>query len=179
MQHRSNNPVAVRGRNADETFLYMPFDEPKVLRIGAQSAWRGTTISKGQESLYKALLIACFEDCGFVAYCIENEEKEPGWPDVLVTRALDNRFLLVEVKVSDNKGVIKFESSQPLFYVRNGLKLPIHIYAFDVRYKRTILVPPSDVIKGRSLRYRLPDEGEVDLLETYAFGNRGYRSLNV
>lgn len=170
---KSKHPVAVRGREADETFLYIRFDEVVSLVMPVVDSAIGVFISSGQESRYKARLIEQFEDCGFVAYCIENEEKEPGWPDVLVTHALDNRFLLVETKVSDKNGVIKFEQTQPLFYVRNEAKLPIHIYAFDVRYQRTVIVPPIVIIKNRSLRYKLPDIADA----TYRFGIHGYSEV--
>ena len=50
-----------------------------------------------------------------VVFEIENEEKEPGFPDVLKIDFL-GRATFFEIKVARKGGRFKFESTQPRFY---------------------------------------------------------------
>lgn len=49
---------------------------------------------------------------------VENEEKVPGFPDVLCIRN-DGRAELHEMKLADKSGRFKMERTQPRFYVRH------------------------------------------------------------
>jgi hypothetical protein len=88
---------------------------------------------------------------------IENEEKEPGMPDVLaINPSLPSYF--TEFKCSDKHGVIEFRESQPRFY-RQHRDLPIQILAWDCRGDgRVIHLEPSEVIDAKKLRIRLPQD---------------------
>jgi hypothetical protein len=86
---------------------------------------------------------------------IENEEKEPGMPDVLtISPTLPAHF--TEFKCSDKHGVIRFRESQPLFYRRHR-DLRIQILAWDCRGEgRVVHLEPSEVTGAKTLRIPLP-----------------------
>jgi hypothetical protein len=88
-----------------------------------------------------------------VCFEIENEEKEPGMPDVLtINPSLPAHF--TEFKYSDKHGVIEFKKSQPLFY-RQHRDLLIQILAWDCRGEgRVVHLEPSEVINAKRLRIR-------------------------
>jgi hypothetical protein len=88
---------------------------------------------------------------------IENEEKEPGMPDVLTIHpTLPAHF--TEFKYSDKNGVIEFRKSQPLFY-RQHSDLLIQILAWDCRGEgRVVHLEPSEVIGAKKLRILLPND---------------------
>lgn len=93
---------------------------------------------------------------------VENEEKEPGFPDVLLI-VHDDEAMLLEYKVSDERGVISFERAQPLFYKRHA-NLCVYIVAYSVPEKRYHILASSEVIeellsspdsgKSRTIRLR-------------------------
>jgi hypothetical protein len=86
---------------------------------------------------------------------IENEEKEPGMPDVLALLPSAPAFF-TEFKCSDKHGVIEFKKSQPLFY-RQYRDLLIQIIAWDCREKgRVVHLDPAEVINAKTLRIKLP-----------------------
>lgn len=64
------------------------------------------------------------------AFQIENEEKEPGFPDALID-IQGMAPLYIEYKVSDNKGVIEFQKAQPRFYKQHA-GMPIYVVAYSV-----------------------------------------------
>lgn len=47
---------------------------------------------------------------------IENEEKEPGFPDLLCVTHGGSYAQFFETKVAEKGGIFKFEHTQPLFY---------------------------------------------------------------
>jgi hypothetical protein len=121
--------------------------------------------NSGQEAAFKRDVIAAREreDPRLRHFRIESEETEPGFPDMLAV--LGFTYMLIEFKVSDKKGVITFEKSQPLFYRQNrGVR--ITIMAWDIPGDRLLLLDPKDVseyaAKTASLRFPLP-KGEVPL----------------
>jgi hypothetical protein len=86
---------------------------------------------------------------------IENEEKEPGMPDVLALLPSAPAFF-TEFKHSDKHGVIEFKKSQPLFY-RQHRDLPIQILAWDCRGEgRVVHLEPSEIAGAKKLRIKLP-----------------------
>ena len=60
-------------------------------------------------------------------WCIETEETVPGFPDVLAVDG-NGKVHLIEFKVSDKRGVIRFQPTQPAFYKMN-MDIPIHVVA--------------------------------------------------
>jgi hypothetical protein len=87
---------------------------------------------------------------------IENEEKEPGMPDVL-TLVPDSPAYFTEFKYAGKNGVIEFQKSQPLFY-RQHRDLRIQILAWDSRAGgRIVYIDPAEVTGAKSLRIALPE----------------------
>ena len=76
-----------------------------------------------------------------VVFEIENEEKEPGFPDVL---AIDNddvaRFY--EFKVARKSGNFKFESTQPRFFNRHSY-LKIYVMVWDAERHDMYCIPAT------------------------------------
>jgi hypothetical protein len=96
----------------------------------------------------------CFE--------IENEEKEPGMPDVLsISYSLP--AYLTEFKYSDRHGAVEFTKAQPLFYRRHCYSIRIQILAWDCRMGgRVVRIEPAEVISAKALRITIPaDIGAV------------------
>lgn len=75
---------------------------------------------------------------------IENEEKEPGFPDTLEISANDPAAL-IEYKVTDESNNIKFQKAQPLFYRRN-MDLCIKIFVWSVPEKVMYSFSAEEVI---------------------------------
>jgi hypothetical protein len=92
---------------------------------------------------------------GYTYFELENEEKEPGMPDVLAISSFQAGFF--EFKYADQDGVITFQKSQPLFYKQHE-DIPIDIIAWDSRFGgRIVKLHPSEVINAKSLRIQLPE----------------------
>jgi hypothetical protein len=117
--------------------VYGPFKNEQEFKQAVIKAWRKTDP-----------LHTFFE--------IENEEKEPGMPDVLTVLPSAPAFF-TEFKYADWNGVIEFRKSQPLFY-RQHRGLLIQILAWDGRMGgRVIHLDPSEVVNTKSLRIPLPE----------------------
>jgi hypothetical protein len=104
-----------------------------------------------QESDFKAAVLKKWRtDSPWITrFEIENEDKAPGMPDCLsVSNKLPAFF--TEFKISDSKGVIKFQKTQPLFYKQNS-DLLIDILAWDAPRQRVVSLAPSD-LDGRLKR---------------------------
>ena len=114
------------------------------------------------EAAFKAAVLKALSNhtSSYTRFEIENEEKEPGMPDVLsISRTLP--ALLTEFKLSDEDGVVKFQKTQPLFY-RKHTDLYITILAWDVPRGRVVSIKPQEVIEAKSLKIRIPMEiGDV------------------
>jgi hypothetical protein len=72
--------------------------------------------------------------------------------------------MLVEFKVSDREGCVKFQKSQPLFYIKNPT-LDMRIAAWDVRLGRMLMLDAADAVgillnAGGGLKMKLPLEAE-------------------
>jgi hypothetical protein len=88
---------------------------------------------------------------------IENEEKEPGMPDVLVIHP-SYPAVFAEFKYAGRNGAIEFRKSQPLFY-RQHQDLYIQILAWDGREDgRVVYLDPSEVTGAKTLRITLPKD---------------------
>jgi len=122
-----------------------PFKNEAAFKSAVLKAWR---------KLSMASWYTCFE--------IENEEKEPGMPDVLsVSNKLPAFF--TEFKVSDSKGVIEFQKTQPLFYQRHKDKMLIDILAWDAPRKRVVQISPTEVLishskASKAILFEIPEE---------------------
>lgn len=64
-----------------------------------------------------------------VVFEIENEEKEPGFPDLLRVEFTGRAFFF-EIKVARKGGRFKFESTQPRFY-KSHPTLNIQVMVWD------------------------------------------------
>jgi hypothetical protein len=89
---------------------------------------------------------------------IENEEKEPGMPDLLSIERTRPAFF-TETKYADKNGVITFEHTQPRFY-RAHQDILIQILAWDTPRRRCVFISPEEVIAAKSLKLTIPDELE-------------------
>ena len=93
---------------------------------------------------------------------IENQEKEPGMPDVLIFPHQAQVAVptlkpgLVEFKISDANSVIRFQKSQPLFYKKYPNVL-IYIVAWDVPRNRLVQISAEEILANKSLTYKLPE----------------------
>jgi len=109
---------------------------------------KGKKFYPGQEQAFKKEMIQKSRNSGLTVFEIENEEKEPGFPDSEELYILKGSTLIeqaglgiggialvgltfVEYKVSNEKGLIEFEPKQPLFY-RKHATLPIVVRAWSV-----------------------------------------------
>jgi len=93
----------------------------------------GAVFEPGEEQLFKLWHmegVARRIGPAATAFQIENEEKEPGFPDVLID-IQERAPLYIEYKVSDKKGMIEFQKTQPLFYKRHP-QMPIYVVAYSV-----------------------------------------------
>jgi hypothetical protein len=92
---------------------------------------------------------------------IENEEKEPGMPDLL-SMERERPAFFTETKYADKNGVIEFQKTQPLFY-RKHSKMRIQILAWDTPRNRCVHIHPEEVIAAKSLKITLPAELEEEV----------------
>lgn len=86
------------------------------------------------------------------AFQIENEEKEPGFPDVLIDIE-GGAPLYIEYKVSDARGVVKFQRAQPLFY-KSHPRMPIYVVVYSVPEKDYTVFPAALVLSAMTARYK-------------------------
>ena len=66
---------------------------------------------------------------------IENEEKEPGFPDLLCVTYGTSYAQFFEIKVARKGGVFKFEKTQPRFYKQHPY-MRIQVVVWDAAQKR-------------------------------------------
>lgn len=76
-------------------------------------------------------------------YCdvfeVENEEKEPGFPDLLCVDLASSHCMFFEIKVARRGGVFKFEPTQPRFYKAHPM-LRIQVVVWDAQDKKVYCV---------------------------------------
>jgi hypothetical protein len=125
--------------------VYGPFKNEQEFKQAVLKAWRRNNST-----------LTSFE--------IENEEKEPGMPDVL-TLVPDSPAHFTEFKYADKNGIIEFRKSQPLFY-RQHRDIRIQILAWDGRTDgRMVHLEPSEVADAKALRITLP--ADIDTAVDY------------
>ena len=66
---------------------------------------------------------------------IENEEKEPGFPDLLCVTHGGSYAQFFETKVARKGGIFKFEKTQPLFYRQHPF-MRIMVVVWDAEQKK-------------------------------------------
>jgi hypothetical protein len=66
---------------------------------------------------------------------IENEEKEPGFPDLLCVTHGGGYAQFFEIKVARKGGIFKFEPTQPLFYRQHPF-MRIMVVVWDAEQKQ-------------------------------------------
>lgn len=92
------------------------------------------------------------------AFEIENEEKEPGFPDVLVVNYFDEA-LFFETKVAWKGGRFTMEKTQPRFYAAHP-DLHIRVIVFDTEEHKVYSIPKEVIteavkkVKGFTLNVR-------------------------
>jgi hypothetical protein len=113
------------------------------------------------EGQFKAALLKAwakeYPTYNFTLFEIENEEKEPGMPDVLAIHSHQPAYFM-ETKYIGKDGKIKFKPSQPRFYKTNFPKVHIQIFAWDSRFSRIVVMSPQEVIDAKKLEIKVPDE---------------------
>jgi hypothetical protein len=116
----------------------------------------------GQEASLKADVIAARErqHPALRHFRLETGAVEPGLPDVLSVNKTG--YVLIEFKVSDARGVLHFQRSQPLFY-RKFPELNICILAWDAPGDRLLVIDPKDVVAAKTLWFPCP-KGSVPVL---------------
>jgi hypothetical protein len=84
-------------------------------------------------------------------FCIETEETVAGFPDVmeLITGRESTVARFYEFKISDSKGNIKFQSTQPSFY-RDNSELNIRVIAYNRESRRVHRFSPDEIFKRDS-----------------------------
>ena len=70
---------------------------------------------------------------------IENEEKEPGFPDLLCVDLASSHSMFFEIKVAEKGGIFKFEPTQPRFYKLHPM-LRIQVIVWDAQERRVYCV---------------------------------------
>ena len=92
------------------------------------------------EAAFKSWFVDVLRGDGGTPFCIETEETEPGFPDVL---AVYNKSLIAafyEIKITDKRGIFKMQKTQPLFYKKYP-KLDINVVVWDNAMGNYISIP--------------------------------------
>jgi hypothetical protein len=111
------------------------------------------------EQEFKQAVLKKWKESGVrhTSFELENEEKEPGMPDVITLLRFQPAFF-AEFKYADKNGVIEFRKSQPLFYQQHR-DIDIRIFAWDGRMGgRTIYLDAWEVLAAKSLRIKIPEK---------------------
>ena len=68
------------------------------------------------EADFKKDFVDALRKEGYTVFCVETEETEPGFPDVMAIH--DGMTSFFEMKITDKKGIFKMQKTQPVFYKR-------------------------------------------------------------
>ena len=90
------------------------------------------------EAEFKKDFVAWLRENGYTVFCIETEETEPGFPDVLAIKDGETKFL--ELKITDRKGCFKMQKTQPRFY-KMYPNLHIAVVVWDNGMQNYISIP--------------------------------------
>jgi hypothetical protein len=121
------------------------------------------------EAKFKAAIIKLWKSEGIFdeIFCIETEETEPGFPDVMVKLNDQEVYKFFEFKVSDAKGLIEFTKNQPRFYLFHR-GMDIQVLALDNRVpfdkdSRSMVMFPVSKIFEKGGQFELSDRRQVQL----------------
>jgi hypothetical protein len=166
MSHALDAAKKVREREArDEIVLDEGFVFAGSAKLGKLSCCVSKMLSEkigpyapGEESRFKKDLIKYWESIndGWHYFCVESPDTMRGFPDVLAISDR-GRYQLYELKVSDNKGFIKFERTQPLFYKKHG-GLHALVVAWNVPFREAVYFSAGMAAQAGKLRIQLPRE---------------------
>ena len=106
------------------------------------------------EAEFKKYFIGALRNAGGTPFCIESEETEPGFPDVLEIRG--GRANLYEMKITDRHGVFKMQKTQPRFY-KTYQNLQIYVVVWDNAMGNFITIP------ARMVADRCAEHGSLKL----------------
>jgi hypothetical protein len=122
--------------------------------------WGLGPYAPGEEERFKQDAIKLWDrtEARATSFCIESPGTASGFPDVLQLTDY-GAYRLYEFKVSNAKGAIKFERTQPLFY-RKHQGLQVTILAWDVPRKRMVAIAAEAIVKSKSLRFALPEQDD-------------------
>lgn len=91
---------------------------------------------------------------GGTSFCIESEETEPGFPDVLEIKG--GKAVLYEMKLANKKGIFKMQKTQPRFY-KTYPNLKIYVVIWDNGMHNYLTVP------ARMIADRCAEHGSLKL----------------
>jgi len=109
------------------------------------------------EARFKKEFIAYFNKYysgAYSIYEIENSEKEPGMPDLLVVEKLTRISWFIELKIASKKGEFKFEYTQPRWYASNTC-MQIDILVYVPKAKTFVHISPFHVMKAKKLNFKV------------------------
>ena len=90
------------------------------------------------EAEFKRDFVELLRESGGTPFCIESEETEPGFPDVLEIKG--GKAVLYEMKLANKKGIFKMQKTQPLFYKKHQ-NLQIYVVIWDNGMHNYLTVP--------------------------------------
>ena len=90
------------------------------------------------EAEFKRDFVELLRESGGTPFCIESEETEPGFPDVLEIKG--GKAVLYEMKLANKKGIFKMQKTQPLFY-KKYQNLQIYVVVWDNGMHNYLTVP--------------------------------------
>ena len=90
------------------------------------------------EAAFKSWFVDVLRGDGGTPFCIETEETEPGFPDVLEIKG--GKAVLYEMKLANKKGIFKMQKTQPLFYKKHQ-NLQIYVVIWDNGMHNYLTVP--------------------------------------
>ena len=106
------------------------------------------------EAEFKKYFIGVLRNAGGTPFCIESEETEPGFPDVLEIKG--GKAVLYEMKLANKKGIFKMQKTQPLFY-KTYQNLQIYVVVWDNAMGNFITIP------ARMVADRCAEHGSLKL----------------
>ena len=90
------------------------------------------------EAEFKRDFVEALREIGGTLFCIETEETEPGFPDVLEINGAES--VLYEMKITDRHGIFKMQKSQPRFY-KMYPNLKIYVVVWDNGMHNYLSIP--------------------------------------
>ena len=106
------------------------------------------------EAAFKSWFVDVLRGDGGTPFCIETEETEPGFPDVLEIKG--GKAVLYEMKLANKKGIFKMQKTQPLFYKKHQ-NLQIYVVVWDNAMSNYISIP------GKLLANRCAEQNTLKL----------------